>query len=163
MQTCLAIHLQMKAISAARCSKILQLDLGYFNPTIPKLGKSASFDAVWSFFVVWAFRVFIFCCLGGGVFLLFGRGRPFFLFGRCACFSVCYLGGKGGGACFFFCCLGGTACFLLCCLGRWRILLFAVSAGGVLYFLLFGRGTCFIFAVWAGTGVHSLIACLAGL
>ena len=152
MQTCLVIHLQMKAISAARCSKILQLDLGYFNPTIPKLGKSAHFSVVWSFLLFGLFGCFIFCCLGGGFFLLFGRGRLFFLFGRCACFIFCYLGGVGVTV-LFFAVWGGGGCFIFCCLGGWRILLFAVWAGGVLYFLLFGRGDVLYFLLF-GQGLE---------
>ena len=37
-----------------------------------------------------------------------------------------------------------------------RVLFFAVWAGGVFFFLLFGRGSCFFFAVWAG-GVFFLL------
>ena len=58
-----------------------------------------------------------------------------------ACFVFCCL---GGGSCFFFCCLCVCArvrCFFCCCLGGGRVL-----------FLLFGRGACSFFAVWAGDG-----------
>ena len=90
------------------------------------------------FFAVWAEGVFYFLLFGRGV---NGgnvgggeRGRVFFwLFGRAACF-VC-------------CCLGG---------GVFYVLRFAVWAGGVFYCLPFGWGRVCFFAVWAGTGVHSL-------
>ena len=66
-----------------------------------------------------------------------------------------WAGGEEGAGIFYFLLFGLGACFICCCLG-----------GRVFHFLLFGRGACFslpfgrgrvcFFAVWAGTGVHSL-------
>ena len=133
--------------------------------------------------------MFLFCCLifcvvwafGVSLFLLFGRERgphpnsqkkmplpkqqkkttrPF----RAFC---------------FFCCLGGWACY---CFSVWAVtFFFAVWAGGVFCFLLFGRGRVFFllfgpvlfflfFSVWAGGifffcylgGGHVFFCCLGG-
>ena len=82
-------------------------------------------------FSVWA---------GGRVhfFAVWVEGVFFLLFGL--------RGGGGGGVC--FCCLGGR-CLLFCYLGA--CLFFAVWVGVHVFFLLFGRGACFL-AVWAGDG-----------
>ena len=74
-------------------------------------------------------------------------------------------------ACFCFCCLGGWVCLCFCCLGGGRVFVVPVWAGGVFFFLLFGRGRvlCLLlgrgrvlfFAVWAG-GVIFFFAVWAG-
>ena len=50
--------------------------------------------------------------------------------------------------CCFFCCLGGVVFFLL--FGRGACFFFAVWTGGVFFFLLFGRGACSFFCCLGG-------------
>ena len=87
-------------------------------------------------------------------FLLFGQGFVFYL--------LLFEPG-GGGYCLL---LGQVAFLILLVFGRGRVLflLFGWEGGeGVFYFFAVRAGACFFFAVWAGTGVHSLTGCLAGL
>ena len=95
------------------------------------------------FFVVWAFRLFFFCCLGGGVFvfLLFGRVGVFI-------FSVW----AGDVFFFFFAVWAGGVFFCFLLFGRVRVLFLLFGRGSVFVFLLSGPGACFYFAVWAGDG-----------
>ena len=83
-------------------------------------------------FCCWGCSFDFFCCLGGGSVFFFG----FF------------------GVNVFICLLHGRErVYLFAAWAGGRVVLFAVWPGGVLFFvLLFGRGACCCFTVWAGDG-----------
>ena len=124
----------------------------------------------------------LFCCLGFSVviFLLFGRGpqpRPNSKKNNtrkaqtakkkhapAPSENVCCFAVWVGGRVFFFAVWAGSVFFFLL-FGRGACSFFAVWAGGVFFFCCLGGGRVFfclgrervfLFAVWAGTGVHSL-------
>ena len=127
------------------------------------VGKSVYFFVVWSFLLFGLFGCYFFYCLGGGVFfLLFGRGprpRPNSKKNTPPPKQQKKKKKKKHAPApservFFAVWAGGVFFFLL--FGRGRVLFFAVWAGGVFFFLLFGPGACFLLLFGRGTGVHSL-------